>query len=193
MLSPKDLQTLLNLLSEESKPFETLATTFHRTFNKTDHFKVGCALYFMLEDSLIRQTSHKLAAFYILHDLYKTDQITNNPFLLVFLDSLQKQTIEPVEKQFLIFLINSSYPKDVCFFLMHAFHFYIHICIWNNIITLLFSVWFFLKMNIISDEQYALKMLIDILYYSFQKDHQKKLFPPLIGILKLQCLVSNFH
>lgn len=113
MLSAKDLATLLNLLSEEEKPFETLATTFHRTFNKTDHFKVGCSLHFMLEDSLLRQTSHRLAAFYILHDLYKTEQITNNPFLLVFVDSLQRP-IDPVEKQLLIFIINSSYPKDVC-------------------------------------------------------------------------------
>jgi len=113
MLSAKDLATLLNLLSEEEKPFETLATTFHRTFNKTDHFKVGCSLYYMLEDNLLRQTSHRLASFYILHDLYKTEQqISNNPFLLVFLDTLQKP-IDLVEKQFLIIIINSNYPKDL--------------------------------------------------------------------------------
>jgi len=111
MLSTKDLTTLLNLLGEEEKPFETLATTFHRTFNKTDHFKVGCAINFLLEDSLLKQISHRLAAFYILHDLYKTEPFSNNPFLLVFLDTLQK-SIDPVEKQFLIFIINSSYPKD---------------------------------------------------------------------------------
>lgn len=111
MLSTKDLTTLLNLLGEEEKSFETLATTFNRTFNKTDHFKVGCAIYYMLEDNLLRQGSHRLAAFYILHDLYKTEPISNNPFLLVFLDTLQKP-IDPVEKQFLIFIINSSYPKD---------------------------------------------------------------------------------
>lgn len=113
MLSTKDLNTLLNLLGEEEKSFETLATTFNRTFNKTDHFKVGCAIYYMLEDNLLQQSSHRLAAFYILHDLYKTEPISNNPFLLVFLDTLQKP-IDPVEKQFLIFIINSSYPKDVC-------------------------------------------------------------------------------
>lgn len=113
MLSTKDLTTLLNLLGEEEKSFETLATTFNRTFNKTDLFKVGCAIYYMLEDNLLRQGSHRLAAFYILHDLYKTEPISNNPFLLVFLDTLQKP-IDPVEKQFLIFIINSSYPKDVC-------------------------------------------------------------------------------
>jgi hypothetical protein len=113
MLSTKDLTTLLNLLGEDEKPFETLATTFHRTFNKTDHFKVGCAINFLLEDSLLRQTSHRLVAFYILNDLYKTEPFSNNPFLLVFLDTLQKP-IDPVEKQFLIFIINQSYPKDVC-------------------------------------------------------------------------------
>ena len=75
----------------------------------------------MLEDQLLTHPTHRLAAFYILHDLYKSEPIINNPFLPVFLDSLQRNSnsnnnnVENiVEKQFLIIIINSSYPKDVC-------------------------------------------------------------------------------
>jgi len=111
MLPTKDLTTLLNLLNEEEKCLEALAVGFGKAFNKNDHFKVGCAMYFMLEDGLLRKASNRLAAFFILFDMYKSEVITNNPFFPAFVDAFQKQ-IEPMEKQFLSYLVTSNLPKD---------------------------------------------------------------------------------
>eukprot|EP01133_Synstelium_polycarpum_P002529 gene2529-2893_t len=76
MIGSKDLVTLLSLLSEEDKPLETVSTTFNRTFNKNDHFKIGCAIYTMMKDGFIRVPTHRLISFYILYSLYKNDHIT---------------------------------------------------------------------------------------------------------------------
>ncbi|KAN0053350.1 hypothetical protein ACTA71_009800 [Dictyostelium dimigraforme] len=73
MIDSKDLATLLSLLDESDKPFETIATTFYRTFSKNDHFKVGCAIYTIIKDGFIRIPSQRLIGFYILFSLYKPD------------------------------------------------------------------------------------------------------------------------
>ncbi|KYR01412.1 hypothetical protein DLAC_11507 [Tieghemostelium lacteum] len=73
MISSKDLVTLLSLLSEDDKSLEAVSTTFYRTFNKIDHFKIGCAIYTMMKDGFIRDPTHRLISFYILFSLYKPD------------------------------------------------------------------------------------------------------------------------
>eukprot|EP01112_Ceratiomyxa_fruticulosa_P004056 TRINITY_DN1439_c0_g4_i1.p1 TRINITY_DN1439_c0_g4~~TRINITY_DN1439_c0_g4_i1.p1 ORF type:complete len:460 (-),score=90.73 TRINITY_DN1439_c0_g4_i1:55-1434(-) len=120
MFHPKELSTLLNLLSEDDKPFETLSTTFHRTFNKPDHFKFGCTLFYMLQDNLLRKPSHRLSAFYILYDLYKGEPLNVNPFLPIFLDTLDRntnkkggQTEQDIECNFLSQLLSASLPKHL--------------------------------------------------------------------------------
>ncbi|EGG21360.1 hypothetical protein DFA_01241 [Cavenderia fasciculata] len=70
MIGSKDLVTLLSLLSEEDKPLETVSTTFNRTFNRADQFKIGCAIYTMMKDGFIRVQSHRLISFYILYSLF---------------------------------------------------------------------------------------------------------------------------
>lgn len=112
MLNPKELTTLLNLLSEEEKTFDSISQNFTKAFNKSEQFKLGCTLHFVLEENLLRPTTHRLAAFYILYDLYKGEPISHNPFFLVFVEGLQKQC-DPAEKQFLNLLLHGS-VKEVC-------------------------------------------------------------------------------
>jgi len=90
---------------------ESLAVGFGKAFNKNEHFRVGCALYFLLEDGLLRRASNRVAALFILFDMYKSEPISNNPFFPAFVDALQNH-LEPMEKQFLNYLITSNLPKD---------------------------------------------------------------------------------
>ena len=45
MLSQNDLTTLNQLLGDEGKSFEAIASSFQRTFNKLDQFKIGVNLW----------------------------------------------------------------------------------------------------------------------------------------------------
>lgn len=91
MLAPKDLGQLLSLLSEEEKSLESIATTFHKLFAKTELFKVGCTLYLMLQDGLLPKTTQRLSAFFVLYELYRSEPLASNPFLPIFIDSLSRK------------------------------------------------------------------------------------------------------
>jgi len=110
MLSPKELTVLLSVLNEEEKSLEAVSTQFQRAFSKQDHFKVGCCIYLLLKDNLLGKLTNRLAAYYILFDLYRTEPLASNPFLPLFVDTLQKE-IELVEKNFIIQLISNP-PKE---------------------------------------------------------------------------------
>ena len=45
-LSKKDLGALVALLSDDTKPIESVGALFHRTFAKADHFRVATALWY---------------------------------------------------------------------------------------------------------------------------------------------------
>jgi hypothetical protein len=113
MLSPKELTVLLSVLNEEEKSLEAVSTQFQRAFSKQDHFKVGCCIYLLLKDNLLGKLTNRLAAYYTLFDLYRTEPLASNPFLPLFIDTLQKD-LEPVEKNFIIQLISNP-PKEVRF------------------------------------------------------------------------------
>ena len=44
---------MLCFCKEDDRPLEHAASTFHRTFTKSDHFKVGCAVCILLQDNLL--------------------------------------------------------------------------------------------------------------------------------------------
>ena len=115
MLSPKELTVLLSILNEEEKSMEAVSMQFQRAFSKQDHFKVGCCIYLMLKDGLLGKVTNRLSAYYILFDLYKTEPLTSNPFLPIFVDTLKKD-LEPLERNFLVQLITNP-PKEVITFL----------------------------------------------------------------------------
>lgn len=111
-LTVKELASLLSVLSEDAtqaQTFETLANTFHHYFtNKQDHFKVGQALVLLLQHrDLLPHQTQKLAAVFILYEMYKTDPVSANPFAAVFLNLLQES---PERKESNPYDLQSSIP-----------------------------------------------------------------------------------
>jgi hypothetical protein len=53
MLSPNELNILYNQISDETKTFESIAANFQKSFTKSDQFKVGVTLWFLLKDNVI--------------------------------------------------------------------------------------------------------------------------------------------
>ncbi|XP_064635029.1 CCR4-NOT transcription complex subunit 11-like [Lineus longissimus] len=91
-LSLKDLASLLSVLSEDAtqtQSFENLASSLHHYFNKQDHFKLGTALVLLLQNrDLLPHPTQKLAAIFLLYEMYKTEPIAVNPFASVFVHLL---------------------------------------------------------------------------------------------------------
>ena len=56
MLSPNELSILYSIISDETRTFETIASTFQKSFPKSDQFKVGVTIWFLLKDNV----SHNL-------------------------------------------------------------------------------------------------------------------------------------
>ena len=88
-LNRKELQQLLNVLSEDERPLQVAFDQFLRVFNKVDHFKLGCAVCVLLRDNLLTR-AQRIVAFYVLCDLYRNEASGVNPFLPVFLEPLEK-------------------------------------------------------------------------------------------------------
>ncbi|XP_014775637.1 CCR4-NOT transcription complex subunit 11 [Octopus bimaculoides] len=92
-LSLNDLASLLSVLSEDStksQTFDNLASTFHHYFQKADHFKVGMALVLLLQNrDLLPNPTQKLAAIFLLYEMYRNEPAANNPFAPVFVHLLK--------------------------------------------------------------------------------------------------------
>eukprot|EP01087_Luapelamoeba_hula_P015749 TRINITY_DN4743_c0_g2_i1.p1 TRINITY_DN4743_c0_g2~~TRINITY_DN4743_c0_g2_i1.p1 ORF type:complete len:537 (+),score=124.56 TRINITY_DN4743_c0_g2_i1:110-1720(+) len=88
VLTPEQLVELLDLLNQD-KSLETIAAKVHSAFPRNEHFKVGCALYLLLQDRLLPGgLLARLSAFYVLYDLYASEPLASNPFLPMFIDTL---------------------------------------------------------------------------------------------------------
>lgn len=110
MLSPQELETLLNLLKEANKPFESITTLFYKAFGKSEQFKVGCAICMLLQDQLLTQTQ-RLVGFYLLYDIYRSESLPTTPFVPTVLEAVEKTT-DLVERRFLLQFLTSP-PKEL--------------------------------------------------------------------------------
>mmetsp|Transcript_19047 Transcript_19047/g.25103 ORF Transcript_19047/g.25103 Transcript_19047/m.25103 type:complete len:524 (-) Transcript_19047:165-1736(-) len=87
MLETRELIPLLELLNDDEGSLESLASAFHRTFTKSDHFRIGCAICMLLEDNLLTR-SQRLVAYAVLFDLFKTEK--GGPFLPILVDGMER-------------------------------------------------------------------------------------------------------
>lgn len=110
MLSQQDLDRLLALLKESHQPFESIASNFYKTFTKSDHFKLGCVICMLLQDQLLT-SNQRLVGFFLLYDMYRTEQQGTTPFVPFVLDALEQST-DQAEKKFLMQIVTSP-PKDL--------------------------------------------------------------------------------
>lgn len=124
-----DIGLLLSLLGgDDSKSrelqlrnpltFESLASTFQKTFAKADHFRLHTALSFLLEhNDLLTQTTHRLNAIYLLFEPYL---LTLNPFTILFAELLERPRhsagapdLGACERHFLTLLLTGLSLKDL--------------------------------------------------------------------------------
>jgi hypothetical protein len=126
-LSSKEFSALLSLLSEEglgSMTLETLSVMFQRSFNRPDNFKIGTALVLLLnEQDLMTGSSQRVAALFLLYDMFRAEPISASPFAAVFAQLLapdderssstaQASALSQSEKHFLIHLVTTP-PREL--------------------------------------------------------------------------------
>ena len=114
MLSPSELTSLYNLISDETKILNDISNSFQKIYPKSEQFKIGVSLWFLIKDNLIN-LSQRICCFFILYDMYQLDKTNTIPFIPIILESLNKSK-NNTEKKFLIdFLENNInyYQKTI--------------------------------------------------------------------------------
>lgn len=121
-LSTKELTNLLNLLSDENMQscnLESLVATYHRYFTRQDSYRVGSALVLLLRQrDLLPSPPQRLAALFLLHELYRSDSTSANPFTLFFVQLLQSNRdnnggASSTEQWFLSQILSPSLPREL--------------------------------------------------------------------------------
>ena len=97
MLSQTELASLNQILSDDNKTFEGVATTFQKSFSKLDQFKIGVNLWCLLKENLL-SLHQRLFSFYILYDMYKSEQVPTTPFIPLLLESFESSTNQSEKK-----------------------------------------------------------------------------------------------
>ncbi len=81
-------------------------------FPKADQFRAGCAICILLTDRLLSECQ-RIAGWYILCELFRSDTHSTNPFLPVFVDNFRHRS-SVIEKLLLTHLLSATAPnKDV--------------------------------------------------------------------------------
>ena len=105
---------------------ETLVGTYHRHFSRQDSFRVGSSIVLLLRmRDLLPGLSQRLAALSLLHELYRTDSTSSNPFALFFVELLQPSMDEGhgqgtslIEQWFLAQILSPTLPREVSDFFL---------------------------------------------------------------------------
>eukprot|EP00607_Mallomonas_marina_P009897 CAMPEP_0182420730 /NCGR_PEP_ID=MMETSP1167-20130531/5763_1 /TAXON_ID=2988 /ORGANISM="Mallomonas Sp, Strain CCMP3275" /LENGTH=380 /DNA_ID=CAMNT_0024597103 /DNA_START=25 /DNA_END=1171 /DNA_ORIENTATION=- len=103
VIGSQELVSLMRILNDDGQSLEKAEAVFNKSFMKTDHFKVGCALCILIQDQLLTRTQ-RIIAFSILFNLYRSEQNDINPFLPFFHDAVEYGT-DICEKRFIVQLL----------------------------------------------------------------------------------------
>jgi len=120
-LSPKELTSILSILSEEavsgSSSFEAIANALHHYFGPNDYLRVGTALLMMFQHpDLLPDQNQRISVLFLLFEMYRSQPIVKNPFAPLFIHLLGENgsnksspntEISKQEKLFLYQLITS--------------------------------------------------------------------------------------
>ncbi|CAM6040030.1 unnamed protein product [Sphagnum compactum] len=112
MLSTGDTAALLALLSED-RSMENHVSAFTVTFKRHQHFTACCCLLLLLEDWRLLKQTQRLAALYILFDLYRVEQPSTNPFMSSLVDAASDETASKLERGFLLTLFQSLNNNNI--------------------------------------------------------------------------------
>ena len=110
VLSHAELEKLMGLLSNVTKPFGQLKGELNSCFRKTqEKFRAASAICILLQDELL-VLPERLVGFYLLSAAYQdgAGEAHLNPFLPFFLEGLQRDNGQLVEKRLLLTLLNVS-------------------------------------------------------------------------------------
>ena len=105
LVGEDELGRVLELLRESKHSLSRISDTFKGRFERSDLFRVGCALCVLVEDDLLTK-AERLVAFYLLADGYSHNG--SNPFVPFFLHNLVRKTVSAVEKKFVGQLLMSA-------------------------------------------------------------------------------------
>ena len=110
MLNHAELGKLMGLLGSVTKPFGQLKDELNSCFTKTqEKFRVASAICILLQDELL-VLPERLVGFYLISAAYQegAGEAHLNPFLPFFLEGLQRDNGQLVEKRLLLSLLNVS-------------------------------------------------------------------------------------
>ena len=134
-LSSAEIDVLMNVLSQEicdQQTFESIGREVRSKMKETDKTKIGAALVLLLQQAndFLPQNSQRLVAAFLLFDLFRDEEVSNNPFLPVIVHLAtqddgqsskkeKKQSCNAIgslprfgkkEKTFLSLLLNNGVP-----------------------------------------------------------------------------------
>ncbi len=113
MLSLSELTSLYNIISDEEKTLQNISDIFQKTYSKSEQFKLGITLWYLIKDNLLN-LPQRISSFFILYDMYQLDKTNTIPFIPIILESL-KNSKHSEEKKFLIDVLNNNiiYQKTI--------------------------------------------------------------------------------
>ena len=114
---------------------ESLVASYHRSFTRQDNYRVGSAIVLLLRTyDLLPSSSQRIAALFLLHELYRSDATASNPFAFFFIEILQptmekEDTLSPNERWFLTQILSPTLPREVSVECCKWMHVYAHFCL----------------------------------------------------------------
>ena len=105
MLSQKELASLQNIISDDSKSFEDLKALLNSTFDKSIHFKIILTLNILIRDNQLN-LSQEISSFFILYCLSNIEK--NFTYFTSLAIDILKETKIRIKRIFLYELLNNT-------------------------------------------------------------------------------------